>query len=70
VTEAYNALKRNAPLRSPDLAISLTALAAIPAAAALEVLAGAERRARAIVLSAGGHRQPDERKLDIRRESW
>jgi SAM-dependent methyltransferase len=37
----YNALKRNAPLRSPDLAISVAALPAVPLAAALELAAGA-----------------------------
>jgi SAM-dependent methyltransferase len=37
----YNALKRNAPLRSTDLAISVAALPAAPVAAALELAAGA-----------------------------
>jgi 2-polyprenyl-3-methyl-5-hydroxy-6-metoxy-1,4-benzoquinol methylase len=49
---AYNALKRNAPLRSPDLAISLTALAAAPAAAALELLAGVRGRGGTIAVLA------------------
>src|SRR5205807_1740599 len=37
----YNLLKRNAPLRSPDLAIAAMALPAAPIAATLELLAGA-----------------------------
>jgi SAM-dependent methyltransferase len=36
----YNLLKRNAPLRSPDLAISAVALPLAPLAGALELLAG------------------------------
>ena len=36
----YNLLKRNAPLRSPDLAISVAALPLAPLAGALELLAG------------------------------
>ncbi|MFL5822014.1 MAG: class I SAM-dependent methyltransferase [Solirubrobacteraceae bacterium] len=36
----YNVLKRNAPLRSPDLAISLVGLPLAPLAAGLELLAG------------------------------
>ena len=42
----YNLLKRNAPLRSPDLAITLAALPLAPLAAALELLAGARRTGR------------------------
>ncbi len=38
----YNVLKRNAPLRSADLAISVAALPAAPVAAALELAAGAD----------------------------
>jgi 2-polyprenyl-3-methyl-5-hydroxy-6-metoxy-1,4-benzoquinol methylase len=37
----YNVLKRNAPVRSADLAISVAALPAAPVAAALELAAGA-----------------------------
>jgi hypothetical protein len=37
---SYHLLKRNASLRSPDLAITLAALPLIPAAAALELAAG------------------------------
>jgi SAM-dependent methyltransferase len=40
----YNALKRNAPVRSPDLALTLAALPLAPVAAALELIAGLERR--------------------------
>jgi SAM-dependent methyltransferase len=36
----YNLLKRNAPLRSPDLAITLAALPLVPLAAAFELVAG------------------------------
>jgi hypothetical protein len=36
----YNVLKRNAPLRSADLAISAAALPLAPLAGALELLAG------------------------------
>jgi len=41
---AYNLLKRNAPLHSPDLAITLAALPLAPAAALLELGAGLARR--------------------------
>jgi SAM-dependent methyltransferase len=37
---AYNALKRNAPLRSPDLIVSAAALPLVPLGAALELGAG------------------------------
>jgi SAM-dependent methyltransferase len=37
---AYHLLKHNAPLRSPDLLITLAALPLLPAAAALELAAG------------------------------
>jgi 2-polyprenyl-3-methyl-5-hydroxy-6-metoxy-1,4-benzoquinol methylase len=48
----YNALKRNAPLRSADLAISVAALPAVPIAAALEALAGARGRGGTIAVVA------------------
>jgi hypothetical protein len=48
----YNALKRNAPLRSMDLAISLAALPAVPLAAALELAAGAAGRGGTIAVLA------------------
>ena len=48
----YNALKRNAPLRSTDLAISLAALPAAPVAAALELAAGVGGRGGTIAVLA------------------
>ena len=48
----YNALKRNAPLRSPDMAVSLAALPAAPLAAALELAAAACRRGGTIAVLA------------------
>jgi SAM-dependent methyltransferase len=48
----YNLLKRNAPLRSWDLAITLAALALIPAAAAAELVAGLARRGGTIAVLA------------------
>jgi SAM-dependent methyltransferase len=46
----YNALKRNAPLRSADLPISVVALAAAPIAAALELAAGRAQRGGTIAV--------------------
>jgi 2-polyprenyl-3-methyl-5-hydroxy-6-metoxy-1,4-benzoquinol methylase len=48
----YNVLKRNAPLRSADLAISLAALPMVPVAAALELAAGAAGRGGTIAVLA------------------
>jgi SAM-dependent methyltransferase len=48
----YNALKRNAPLRSRDLAISIVALPLVPVAAALELAAGRARRGGTIAVLA------------------
>jgi SAM-dependent methyltransferase len=48
----YNLLKRNAPLRSTDLAISVAALPAAPVAAALELAAGASGRGGTIAVLA------------------
>jgi SAM-dependent methyltransferase len=48
----YNVLKRNAPLRSPDLAIAVVALPAAPLAAALELAAGAAGRGGTIAVLA------------------
>jgi SAM-dependent methyltransferase len=48
----YNLLKRNAPLRSPDLAIVVAALPALPFAAGLELAAGAARRGGTIAVVA------------------
>jgi SAM-dependent methyltransferase len=48
----YNVLKRNAPLRSPDLLITLAALPLAPLAAALELLAGAAGRGGTIAVLA------------------
>lgn len=48
----YNLLKRNAPVRSGDLAISLAALPAVPIAAALELLAAAGGRGGTVAVLA------------------
>lgn len=48
----YNLLKRNAPMRSPDLAITLAATALAPAAALLELAAGAAGRGGTIAVQA------------------
>jgi SAM-dependent methyltransferase len=48
----YNLLKRNAPLRSPDLAITVAALPLAPVAAALELLAGLADRGGTIAVLA------------------
>jgi 2-polyprenyl-3-methyl-5-hydroxy-6-metoxy-1,4-benzoquinol methylase len=48
----YNLLKRNAPARSPDLAITLLALPLAPAAALLELAAGLARRGGTIAVLA------------------
>lgn len=48
----YNVLKRNAPLRSPDLAISLAAIPLAPVAAALELVAGLCRRGGTVAVLA------------------
>jgi SAM-dependent methyltransferase len=48
----YNLLKRNAPLRSPDLAIAVAALPAVPVAAGLELAAGAAGRGGTIAVVA------------------
>ena len=48
----YNLLKRNAPLRRPDLAITAAALPLAPLAAALELLAGLAGRGGTIAVLA------------------
>jgi SAM-dependent methyltransferase len=48
----YNLLKRNVPLRSSDLAITVAALPLLPLAAALELLAGFARRGGTIAVLA------------------
>jgi SAM-dependent methyltransferase len=48
----YNLLKRNAPLRSPDLALAVAALPAAPLAAVLELAAGAAGRGGTIAVVA------------------
>jgi 2-polyprenyl-3-methyl-5-hydroxy-6-metoxy-1,4-benzoquinol methylase len=48
----YNLLKRNAPLRSPDLAISIAALPLAPVAAVLELAAGLSRRGGTVAVLA------------------
>jgi SAM-dependent methyltransferase len=48
----YNLLKRNAPLRSPDLVLAVAALPAAPIAAALELVAGAAGRGGTIAVVA------------------
>ncbi len=48
----YHLLKRNAPLCSPDLLVTLLALPLVPAAAALELLAGLAHRGGTIAVVA------------------
>ncbi len=48
----YNLLKRNAPVRSPDLAIAVAALPALPLAALVELGAGLARRGGTIAVVA------------------
>jgi len=48
----YHLLKRNASLRSPDLLVTLLALPLVPAAAALELVAGLARRGGTIAIVA------------------
>jgi SAM-dependent methyltransferase len=48
----YNLLKRNAPLRSPDLLITALAVPLAPLAAGAELLAGLARRGGTIAVSA------------------
>ena len=48
----YNLLKRNAPLASPDLAVTAAALPLAPAAAGLELAAGAARRGGTVAVVA------------------
>jgi hypothetical protein len=48
----YNLLKRNAPVRSPDLAISLAAVPLAPLAAILELAGGVARRGGTIAVVA------------------
>lgn len=48
----YNLLKRNAPARSSDLAVTALALPLVPVAALAEVLAGAARRGGTIAVLA------------------
>jgi SAM-dependent methyltransferase len=48
----YNVLKRNAPVRSPDLAISLAAVPLLPAAVALELAAGLAGRGGTVAVLA------------------
>lgn len=48
----YHLLKRNAPARSPDLAVTLLALPLAPPAAALELAAGLARRGGTIAVLA------------------
>jgi SAM-dependent methyltransferase len=52
----YNVLKRNAPLRSPDLAVSLAAIPLSPLAAALELAAGLCRRGGTVAVLASRNR--------------
>jgi SAM-dependent methyltransferase len=54
----YNLLKRNAPARSPDLAITILALPLAPAAALVELAAGLARRGGTIAVLARRARQP------------
>jgi SAM-dependent methyltransferase len=53
----YNLLKRNAPLRSPDLAVTAAALSLTPVAGALELAAGAARRGGTIAALARSRRE-------------
>ncbi len=48
----YNLLKRNAPLRSSDLVVSMVALALAPLAAVVELVAGLARRGGTIAVLA------------------
>jgi SAM-dependent methyltransferase len=48
----YNLLKRNAPARSPDLAVTVAGLALVPVAAALEAVAARGRRGGTIAVLA------------------
>jgi hypothetical protein len=48
----YHLLKRNAPARSRDLAVTLAALPLAPPAAALELLAGLARRGGTVAVVA------------------
>jgi hypothetical protein len=48
----YNLLKRNAPLTSPDLPITVACLALLPAAALLELTAGLARRGGTVAVLA------------------
>jgi 2-polyprenyl-3-methyl-5-hydroxy-6-metoxy-1,4-benzoquinol methylase len=48
----YNVLKRNAPVRSADLAISLAAVPLVPAAVVLELAAGLARRGGTVAVLA------------------
>lgn len=48
----YHLLKRNAPVRAGDLAVSVAGLALMPVAAALELAAGAARRGGTIAVLA------------------
>jgi len=48
----YHLLKRNAPVCSPDLLVTLLALPLLPAAAALELLAGVARRGGTVAIVA------------------
>jgi 2-polyprenyl-3-methyl-5-hydroxy-6-metoxy-1,4-benzoquinol methylase len=52
----YNVLKRNAPLRSPDLAISLAAIPLAPLAAGLELAAGLWSRGGTVAVLASRQR--------------
>jgi SAM-dependent methyltransferase len=52
----YNVLKRNAPLRSPDLAIAMTAIPLAPVAAAVELAAGLCRRGGTVAVLASRNR--------------
>jgi len=48
----YHLLKRNAPVRSPDLPLTLLALPLVPVAAALELLGGLARRGGTVAVVA------------------
>lgn len=48
----YNLLKRNAPARSPDLAVSAAALPLLPVAALAELIAGLARRGGTVAVLA------------------
>ena len=49
----YNVLKRNAPVRSPDLAMAVAAIPLAPVATALELAAGLGRRGGTVAVLAG-----------------